>query len=192
MMLAGTLADCVVGDTVLARWLDAGDGSVNKVRWNGLSHRTTDQQIVLTDQQIVLTRGQIDRRRNYIFLDGRHSVQLKGLSLPQWLNRNTAGACAVANDAGWNTRWLCSWGYCGGKMARRRRRFCEQSKMRQASLATFISFIDKLLVMKHLKEVVLYHVMGVACWYLVESTALLNHRFNKRTGGVCAVATDSG
>ena len=25
----------------------------------------------------------------------------------QWLNRNTAGACAVANDAGWNTRWLC-------------------------------------------------------------------------------------
>ena len=132
MMLAGTLADCVVGDTVLARWLDAGDGSVNKVRWNG-SHRTTDQQIVLTDhdQQIVLTRGQIDRRRNYVFLDGRHSVQLKGLSLPQWLNRNTAGACAVANDAGWNTRWLCSWGHCAGKMARRRRRFCEQSKMKR-------------------------------------------------------------
>ena len=131
MMLAGTLADCVVGDTVLARWLDAGDGSVNKVRWNGLSHRTTDQQIVLTDQQIVLTRGQIDRRRNYILLDGRHSVQLKGLSLPQWLNRNSAGACAVANDAGWNTRWLCSWGHCAGKMARRMRRFCEKSKMKR-------------------------------------------------------------
>ena len=84
MMLAGTLADCVVGDTVLAGWLDGGDSSVNKVWW---------------------------KRR---------------------------------------------------------------------SLATTNSCIDKLLVMKHLKEIVLYHVMGVACWYWVESTPLIKSSFQQK------------
>ena len=32
MMLAGTLADSVVGETVEAKLLDTGDGSVNKVK----------------------------------------------------------------------------------------------------------------------------------------------------------------